>query len=136
FLGAALAGRSVSDPAAWRFAATMGLAIVALHALLLGLLATRRTVKPLVAVFLVLAAAGAYYMRAYGVFLDPSMLRNVVRTDVAEARELVTIPMIASLALHAGLPLFLLAHVRIRKVSWRRAAGVRAVFLLASAVVL
>ena len=58
--------------------------IVAVHALLLGLVATRRTVKPLIAALLILTAGAAYYMRAYGVFLDPSMLRNVVHTDTAE----------------------------------------------------
>lgn len=136
FLGALLQERSAADPSAWRFACAMVIAIVALHSLLLGLVVTRRTVKPVIAVFLLLAAAGAYYMRAYGVFLDPSMLRNVIRTDVAEASELMTIPMMASLVLHAGLPLFLLAHVRIRKTPLLRAAGIRLVSLLASAAIL
>src|SRR5690606_3024375 len=136
FLGAALRDRAPSDPATWQFVATLIVALVALHALLVGLVATRRTVKPLIAVLLVLAAGAAYYMRAYGVFVDPSMLRNVVHTDTAEASELLSMPMLAHLLLFAGLPLLLLARIRIRPIPRLRAMGIRLAFLLAATAVL
>jgi hypothetical protein len=36
----------------------------------------------------VVSAFASYYMQQYGVYLDPSMLRNVLRTDWHEAGEL------------------------------------------------
>lgn len=136
FLGAALRDRALSDPASWRFAATMFVAIVALHAMLLGLVATRRTVKPVLVGLLVLTAGAAYYMRAYGVFLDPSMLRNVMHTDAAEAGELLSVPMLAHLFVFAGLPLLLLSRTRIKRIPRLRAARIRLAFLLATTAVL
>lgn len=136
FLGSALQDRVASDPSTWRFAAAMVVAITALNAVLLGLVASRRTVKPLVAVLLVLTAGVGHYMSTYGVFLDPSMLRNVLRTDVAEASELMSTALFVDVVLHAGLPLLLLRHVRIPKRPWRRAIGVRIAFLAGVAAVL
>ncbi|MCK7498930.1 MAG: DUF1705 domain-containing protein [Comamonadaceae bacterium] len=52
---------------------------------------TRWTVKPLLAVLtLVAAACAALHAAPTASYLDPSMLRNVLRTDVAEARELLS----------------------------------------------
>jgi glucan phosphoethanolaminetransferase (alkaline phosphatase superfamily) len=41
--------------------------------------------KPLLALLLVVVAFATHFMQHYGVYLDPSMLRNVLRTDVAES---------------------------------------------------
>ena len=84
FLGAALKGRSVADVSAWGFGAAVALAVLALHVLLLALAANRWTVKPLVAVLTLVMAAAAWFMGQYGVFLDPSMLRNVLHTEAAK----------------------------------------------------
>jgi lipid A ethanolaminephosphotransferase len=125
FFGAALQGRALGDAESWGFAAALGVGVVALHALLLGLLANRWTVKPLLALLLVGAALGQYYIGAFGVYLDPSMLRNVLRTHPAEAGELVTAPMLLHLGLYAGLPLLLLWRVRVVRRPWGRALLVR-----------
>jgi lipid A ethanolaminephosphotransferase len=51
-------------------------------------------------------------MQQYGVYLDPSMLRNVLRTDWHEAGELLGLSLL-HLLLHAVLPLLLLWRVQI-----------------------
>lgn len=130
FFAAALQGRSPADVATWGFAAALALGLVALHLLLLALVANRWTVKPLLAAMTVVTAFATYYMQAYGVYLDPSMLRSTLRTDVAEARELLGWTLLPHLALYAALPLALLARVRIVSRPWRRAAAVRAAWLL------
>jgi lipid A ethanolaminephosphotransferase len=76
-------------------------------------------------------------MSRFGVYLDPSMLRNVMRTDVSEARELLAPALWLQLLLYAGLPLLLLWRVRIVNRSWPRATLVRlgvVVLALAAAV--
>lgn len=114
FFSAALRERSLSDPSAWGFAAALALLLLALHFLLLGLVVNRWTVKPVLALLIVGTAFASFYMQSFGVYLDPSMLRNVLKSDVAEARELLSWPLALHLLLYAGLPLLLLSRLRIR----------------------
>jgi len=136
FLGAALKGRTVADAAAWGFGLAIALAVLALHVLLLAPLANRWTVKPLVALLTLVVAAAAWFMGQYGVFLDPSMLRNVLHTEAAEARELLSLPFALHMLLYAVLPLALLARVRVVQRPWRRAFAVRAGVLLGATALL
>lgn len=130
FFAAALHGRSPGDAATWGFAAALAVGLVALHLLLLALVANRWTVKPLLAAMTVATAFATYYMQTYGVYLDPSMLRSTLHTDVDEARELLGWTLLPHLALYAALPLTLLARVRIVSRPWRSAAAVRGAWLL------
>ena len=133
FFATALAGRSLADLSAWAFGGVLVVLLVALHVLLLAPLATRWTVKPLLALLLPLTAAASYYVDAYGVHLDPAMLRNVLHTDPAESGELLTGGLLLHLLLYAALPLLLLWRVRIVARPWRRALAVRlGVVLLAA----
>lgn len=133
FFGAALGGRDLASAADWRFGAALLVLVVALHALLLALVATRRTVKPLLAVLTVTTALASHYTGTYGIYLDAAMLRNVARTDFAEARELLGSRLALHLLLYAGLPLALLWRVRVVRRPWRRAVALRAVLLAAAA---
>jgi lipid A ethanolaminephosphotransferase len=135
FFDAALKGQSLAAPATWGFAAGLALLLFGVHALLLSLVANRWTVKPVLTVLVIAAAAGSWFMQAYGVYLDPSMLRNVLRTDVAEARELWSGALVAHLLLYAGLPLLLLWHVRIEPRPWGRALLRRGAFTVATTAV-
>lgn len=133
--GAALNDRGLAEPATWGFALAVAVLLTTLHFVLLAPLANRFTVKPLLAVLVVATAFATYFMQAYGVYLDPTMLRNVLRTDVAEARELLSWSMLAHLAVFAGLPLLVLSRVRIVNRSWPRATAVRAGSIVGAAVV-
>ncbi|WP_310388328.1 phosphoethanolamine--lipid A transferase [Roseateles sp.] len=133
FFIAALKGRSFDDPSAWGFAAAMVVLVLALHVFLLALVANRWTVKPLLAVLIIATAFASWFMQAYGVYLDPTMVRNALRTDTAEAGELISAALLLHVLIYAGLPLALLWRVRIVKRPWRRAALVR-MGLLAVAV--
>ena len=136
FLGAALKDRAPTDPSAWGFVVAMLVLVAALNTLLLALAANRWTVKPLIGVMTIVAAAASYGIGAYGAYLDPSMLRNVLHTDLSEARELVSAQLLLHLALYAGLPLLLLSRVRVVPRPWLRAAGIRAGLLVATAAAL
>lgn len=137
FRQAALQGleSSATSPVGFGIAALVGVA--ALHALLVGLVATRWTVRPLLAVLLLAAAFATHYMDRYGVYLDPTMLRNVLRTDWHEARELLSPSLLLHLAWQAALPLLLLW--RVQPAPWpglRRGVLRRAALVGASLVVL
>ena len=64
--------------------------LTAMNVLILGLLCVRWTLKPIVALLLIVSAAAAYNSDNYGVYFDSSMIRNVLKTDSAEAGELLT----------------------------------------------
>ena len=53
--------------------------VAALIFFLLAPLAWRWSIKPAIALFLLSAASGAYFMGAYGVVIDSTMMLNVLR---------------------------------------------------------
>lgn len=129
FFAGALAGRGAGELATWGFGAALLLLVVALHVFLLALVANRWTVKPVLALMFGVTAASSYYIDSFGVYLDPSMLRNVLRTNPAEAGELLNPSFFWHLALLAGVPMLLLRWVRVRRRPWGRAALRRAAWL-------
>ena len=135
FFGAALSDRSLAQSATWGFALALGLMLLSLHFLLLGLVCNRWTVKPVLVMLVIGTAVATHFMQSFGVYLDPSMLRNAMRTDVAEARELWTWRLLPHLLVYAMLPLLMLWRVRVVHRPWLRATAVRAGALLLSLVV-
>lgn len=135
FWSALLTDRDLTRGSTWLLLfAAFGL-VTALHCLLLGLVVTRRTAKPVLCILLLTTAAAIHYMNRYTVFFDTSMLRNVLHTDIREARELLSIHLLASVAGYGVLPSFLVWNVRIASRSWRRAAMMRTVFLIGALAV-
>lgn len=126
FFGAALEGRSIADVASWAWLLALGTLLFAVHFLIAATFSTRWSVKPVLAVMTVLAAGASYFMQAYGVYLDPTMLGNALHTDVAEARELWSWSMAWHLSLHALIPGWLLWHVQVIDRPWKQAALARA----------
>jgi lipid A ethanolaminephosphotransferase len=125
FLAAALNGREAWAASTWGFGLALGVALVAIHYLLLASFAWGRAFKPVVLVMLVAAALASHFIRDFGVFLDPSMLRNAVRTDLREASELIGWRLGLTLLLAAGLPAWLLWRTELPTRSWRRALSWR-----------
>jgi lipid A ethanolaminephosphotransferase len=133
--GAVGAGRAWADPANWLFMAAVFVALVALHFVLLGALANRWTVRPLLTVIIVASAAAAYFMRTYAVIMDPTMIQNILKTDTHEARELLSWSMASSVLLWSMLPTAFVWWVRIEHRPWVRAFFVRTGYMAGALVV-
>ena len=103
----------------------IGVALSALNLLLLAPLLNRWTTKPLLGGLILVAAVSSYYAGHFGVYFDPSMLRNVLRTDLAEARELLTPGFFLQVAALALPPLFVLQRARLRRRPLKRALAIR-----------
>ncbi len=125
FWTSALAGRSLAQAGTWLFLAGMFVTVTAIHFLLVCIVLNRWTAKPVLALLITVTAFAAYYMSTFTVFLDTSMLRNVLRTDVKEASELFNPGMLLPLLLTAVLPLFVLFRVRVRREPFGRALVIR-----------
>jgi lipid A ethanolaminephosphotransferase len=129
FLVQALRTQSASTTSQLAFVLALALLLLALHALLLGVLATRRTLKPLLALLTLVGAVATHYVQSYGVVIDPSMVRNALHTDVAEVRELLSWRLALDLALYGALPLSLLLTVRVTSRPWPERWRARALLL-------
>src|SRR5574343_834804 len=130
FLSGMLAGYDLAQPATWLLGFSLVVVVVAVHFVLLGLVATRWTTKPLLVLLFIATAFAVHFMTRYKVYLDTAMLRNVMATDVREARDLMTWSLIPQLLLYAALPLWLLNRVRLQPRTVGRALLVRAGSLL------
>ncbi len=133
---AVLRAQTADLPANAVFLAGLALMLVAVQALLLGLVATRHTIKPLVALLTLVGALAMHYMQAYGVVIDPSMVRNALNTDPAETRELLSWSLALDLLLYAALPIALLGLTRIDARPWSRRWRARAALLAGAAALL
>lgn len=134
FWEAALAGRDGGLWSTWGFAAALFVLLSGLHFLLLAPLLGRRTAKPLLGLLLLVVGGAGFFMEKYGVYLDPSMLRNVLKTDAREAGELLTADLPLHLLLVAGLPLLLLSRVQYEALSWGRTLVTRGAALVLALV--
>jgi lipid A ethanolaminephosphotransferase len=135
FWSAMLGGRNWSAAATWLFAGALFVILTAIHSLLLGLVVTRRTAKPVLLLLFLLTAAAAFYMRRYKVFLDLGMLRNILHTDVNEAKELLSFALFFDIALYGVLPGILVMRLELARRRMRRATLVRIAFLFSAAAV-
>lgn len=114
----------------------LAILVVAVHVLVLGVLGVHRLLRPFIAGLTVVAALATHYIQAYGVMLDPSMMRNVLATHPAEASELLTANLAFDLVLKGLIPAFVVLRWPVLALSWRRAFLERAALLLGALAVI
>ena len=132
FWRAALAGRGWELAATWGFASALFAAFAAFYFAFAALLATRLTVKPLLSVLVLCTAFSSWYMDRYAIYLDRAMLRNVLATNIQEARELLVWGMVPHLLLLGVLPAALLWWPRLKQRTLRRTLVLRLAWLAAA----
>ena len=88
----------------------------------LSLLAWPRLIKGVLAFLLLAGAALAYFIGTYGIVFDPTMVVNMVQTDVRETRDLLSWRLLASLLVLGALPAWWLLR---RPAAPRQAFGKR-----------
>lgn len=112
-----------------------GVCVAALHGFLFGLLGTHRTLRVWLGTAWLAGVVIAFYMWRYTVYLDASMLRNILHSEPKEASELVTASMLATVLAACAPVWVLLGWIRLRP--RRLLAGVwrRGLWLCASAMI-
>lgn len=106
--------------------ATLGvlvLVVLATTLLLLSLLVWPRWLKPAGLLLLAVTASSSYFMASYGIVIDPTMATNVVQTDIGEALDLLSWPLLVTLALGVVLPGIWWWRQPVRTVGTARLAG-------------
>ncbi|KQO19223.1 phosphoethanolamine transferase [Acidovorax sp. Leaf78] len=120
----------------WLFAAAFFVIVAAGNAALLSLLAWRLTLKPAAAVLVVMAAFGAYFMLAYGITIDASMLVNVLQTDAHEAADVLSWRMAGTVFALLAPPLVWLYRTPVRRLSTVRQVAHNGALLLGAIAVI
>jgi lipid A ethanolaminephosphotransferase len=143
--GAAVWFTATSMPLVWRAAwATEALheragagtlvaftaAVFAFNAILLGLIVNRWTVRMVLPALLVLHAGASYFAWAYGVVIDTSMMRNVLVTDMREAREYLVPGLWVTLLTIGLVPAIAVMRLPLRRAPLAEAISVRTLWLL------
>ena len=105
---------------------------------LLSVLAWRWTLKPVIMLFCVSAAFGAYFMLAYGIVIDQSMMVNTLQTDMRETRDLMNWRLLLTVLVLAGVPCVLLwrQHIRLQSPTRQALSNVAAVLATCALLVL
>lgn len=111
------------------------IAVICIQFASLALLVTRRTVKPVLAVLFLCTALASFFENRYTIFLNTEMLRNILKTDPAEAGEILTLQLVPHLLLYAVLPAALVLWTRVRVRPLGRAMLVRVGAVAAALVV-
>lgn len=110
-----------ATPGNMPFLASIVIMLGSFIALLLSLVLSRYTTKPiLIAVFL-LSSIAAYFMDSYNVIIDSTMIQNAMMTDTAEFMDLLNIKLILYFFILGILPAIVVYKVRIDDVSLKTA---------------
>lgn len=100
--------------------ASLGGVVLCTHAALLALMGPSVMLRWAVALLTLVAASAGHFIAAYGVVLDPDMLRNVLATHPGEAKELLTASFATDLVLKGVLPAVVFLRWPLHSLSWRR----------------
>lgn len=119
----------------WLTAASLFVAITALHTVLLLMVLNRWTAKPLLAVLFLVTAMAVHYMDQYRVYFDPDMVRNILHTDSKESGELLTLGLAWPLLFYFVLPTALVWRVQLKKRALGRALLIRGLCVVAAVLV-
>jgi lipid A ethanolaminephosphotransferase len=104
--------RPASAGDAW-FIVSLFLLLVFIHACA-GLLFPGRRALPIIAALLfILAALAGYFRDTFGVIIDKDMIRNVVRTDVREASDFLSLRLVLYMVGLGLIPALVAARVRL-----------------------
>lgn len=118
------------------FGLGMATTIAGLTHALLSLLNVRWLIKPVLTVFLLSAASGAYFMMSYGIVIDPTMIQNVAQTDPKEAADLFNWRMLVVMGLLGVLPAWALWQVPVKPIAPLKSLVANTLALIASVVVM
>ena len=102
------------------FALGFGVIITSALTAVLSILNWRGWLKPVLTVFFLSAASGAYFMVSYGIVIDSTMITNVVQTDTKEALDLLNWRMLISLLVLGILPCWVLWKTRLQVLRLRQ----------------
>ena len=102
------------------FGLAIGALVLALLLLLIGLLAWRGTLKPVLSLLLFASAVGTHFMFTYRIVLDSSMVTNVLQTHPREVLDLMSARLFMTVVVLGLLPAIWVWRTPVRIPPWPR----------------
>jgi lipid A ethanolaminephosphotransferase len=124
-----------SGASEWLFLASVLVVTLVSFNLLFGAFAIPYVFKPVTTLLLLVCATASYFMDEYGTVIDAGLVRNIIETNAAEVRDLLTFKLAAYLLLAGALPIYLLWRVSLDYGSLGRELLTRTVAVLASVAI-
>lgn len=122
------------------FLASLGVLVLCLQALLLLLLPSRRLMLIAASLLFIVAASSSYFSWKYGIVMDKDMLRNVLATDTAEIRDLISFDLMLRIVILGLIPAAFVWTVPLPAMKWstrlRKQALATSVIVLACVIAL
>jgi lipid A ethanolaminephosphotransferase len=104
--------------------------------LLLSLVSTRWTMKPIIITVLLISSLTNYFMNSYNVVIDDSMIRNMMQTNFDESLDLLTLKQVLYFLFFGVLPAWYVYKVDIVKRGWKKEILARVKLILFSVFVI
>ena len=93
------------------FLVSLGLILTAVIMVLVTLLSSRYTLKPLLIAFVLIASVTNYFMNTYNVILDDTMIQNAIETNVNESLDLINLKLLGYLFFLGIIPSLIIYRV-------------------------
>lgn len=101
------------------FVGSLFVCITTIFIIVLSAVCHRLLAKPLLIAFLLLSSLIAYFMNQYGVIIHHRMISNMLETDLAEARDLFSFPLILYVGFLGVMPSLLIYHANLAHTPWK-----------------
>jgi len=102
------------------FILSLPLVLFGLTALVLILMSSRLTTKPVLIIVLIISSMTSYFMNTYNTVIDDDMIRNMMQTDVKETMDLVSLKQVLYLVLLGLIPAYFVYKVPLNYRSFKR----------------
>lgn len=110
--------RNVTDVYAvsWQnigFLISLALFLMMVIMVLIRLMSSRYTLKPVIILLLLISATTSYFMNTYHVIIDDTMIQNMAETNVGESLDLLTFKLVIYVLFLGVLPSFVIYKIKI-----------------------
>lgn len=102
------------------FLASLALVLTCVIVFLLSLICYKYTIKPILMVLLLMSSFTSYFMDSYNVVIDSSMVQNIIKTDMAESMDLISLKLFLYVILLGVIPSIVLYKVDIQYAQVKR----------------
>ncbi|WP_428634225.1 phosphoethanolamine transferase [Sedimenticola sp.] len=117
------------------FVGSLVLFLLAIFNGFLSLFAFRYVLKPALVLIILSASCAAYFINAYGIMIDKTMIQNLMESDLRESAELLSPKLFLYLVFLGVVPSAMVILLPVRYRSWSRELVYKVGVLLVSAVV-
>lgn len=104
------------------FLASLAVGLAASIMLLLTIVSSKHTIKPVLILLLLLSSIMSFFMNNYHVVIDSIMIQNVMQTNFKETADLLSLKLLGTFLLLGVLPSVVVYRIGITPATWRKSA--------------